>query len=388
MKRVLFVQSSFQPPSGGHGVAAWMVEALRSDHRISLLTWDRPDFTAVDRFFGTNLSQGNFRLYSAPAIVRRTLGITPLRLGLLKHSYLTRRCRSLASDHDLIVTAGNEADFGRRGIQYIHFPRLDRTRSRTDPEWYARVASLVGLYHRLSARLAGLSLERMKDNYTLVNSQWTATHVRHLHGIDSRVLRPPVAGGFPNVSWDERQNGFVCVGRISPEKELDKVIDIIAGLRARGHQVSLHIVGTTDATAYCKHIRQRAQQHSGWIRLEENLSRDALTHLMATNRYGLHGMSHEHYGMVVAEMVRAGCIPFVPRGGGQVEIVGEDDRLLYSAPDEAIHKIEAVLRSPHAQSDLRLSLSKQAQELSTERFVEEWREIVQEYMAANAARRE
>ena len=43
---------------------------------------------------------------------------------------------------------------------------------------------------------------------------------------------------------------------------------------------------------------------------------------MATHRYGIHGMREEHFGMAPAEMARAGAIVWVPRGGGQTEIVG------------------------------------------------------------------
>ena len=50
-------------------------------------------------------------------------------------------------------------------------------------------------------------------------------------------------------------------------------------------------------------------------------------------------MEEEHFGMVVAEMIKAACIVFVPKGGGQVEIVGEDERMIYDDMIEASEKI-------------------------------------------------
>ena len=38
----------------------------------------------------------------------------------------------------------------------------------------------------------------------------------------------------------------------------------------------------------------------------------------------LHGMREEHFGMAPAEMARAGVIVWVPNGGGQMEIVGDE----------------------------------------------------------------
>gem|GEM_PF-6600788 len=55
VKRVLMVQPSLNPP-GGNGVAAWMIEALRPGHRVSLLAWEAPQLDLVNRFCGTSLS--------------------------------------------------------------------------------------------------------------------------------------------------------------------------------------------------------------------------------------------------------------------------------------------------------------------------------------------
>ena len=47
MKRVLLVQPSMQPPGGGNGVAAWVLQALVAEHRVTVLSWqpgrDRAD---------------------------------------------------------------------------------------------------------------------------------------------------------------------------------------------------------------------------------------------------------------------------------------------------------------------------------------------------------
>jgi hypothetical protein len=92
-------------------------------------------------------------------------------------------------------------------------------------------------------------------------------------------------------------------------------------------------------------------------------------------------MGEEHFGMAPAEMVRAGMIVWVPRGGGQVEIVGDEPPLSFGTDEDAIEKIQAVLASPAEQERLRAYLKTQAERFGTERFVREVRDIVATFNA-------
>ena len=232
-KRVLLVQPSLQPPGGGNGVAAWMLEALKRDHSLSLLSWHTPDLNAVNRFFGTSLHSSDFRLIVPPRLARVAARCSPTPLALLKNNYLSHLGRRLARDYDVILTANNESDLGGNGIQYIHFPSLHPIRPEVDLHWYhPRLA--VSAYRRYAQRLTGFSNDRMRSNLTLVNSDWTGNLVRRLHGVEPRTVRPPVPGRFPAVPWREREDGFVCIGRISPEKRIELIVEILAEVRSRG----------------------------------------------------------------------------------------------------------------------------------------------------------
>jgi glycosyltransferase involved in cell wall biosynthesis len=87
-------------------------------------------------------------------------------------------------------------------------------------------------------------------------------------------------------------------------------------------------------------------------------------------------MAEEHFGIAVAEMVRAGCVVFVPDGGGQVEIVGQEDRLRYTSAADAVAKILQVMRDPDAQAALRGRLAARKDLFGAERFVRRVQEIV------------
>jgi hypothetical protein len=92
-------------------------------------------------------------------------------------------------------------------------------------------------------------------------------------------------------------------------------------------------------------------------------------------------MREEHFGMAPAEMARAGMIVWVPRGGGQVEIVGNQPALMYDTDDEAVEKISGALMSASAQQRLRDHLATVAVQFSATHFVQEIRDIVNHFEA-------
>jgi len=66
MKRVLLVQPSMQPPGGGNGVAAWVLQALVTEHRVTVLSWHPVDVEPINRFFGTHLRRSDFDTIGVP----------------------------------------------------------------------------------------------------------------------------------------------------------------------------------------------------------------------------------------------------------------------------------------------------------------------------------
>jgi glycosyltransferase involved in cell wall biosynthesis len=188
----------------------------------------------------------------------------------------------------------------------------------------------------------------------------------------------------PATPWEVREPGFVCIGRISPEKELDRVMDIVGGVRRTVPAVRLHIVGTPDDRRYYRHVAGRAAAEG--VTLHESLTRDALAALVAGQRYGIHGMREEPFGLAPAELARAGCIVWVPNGGGQVEIVAEP-KLIYESVDDAVAKIVGTLRDPGEQARLRAHLTGRQPLFSAERFMREIRAAVIEASGRSAASR-
>ena len=378
MRRVLLVQPSMQPPGGGNGVAAWVLQALVPDHRVTVLSWRPVEIEPINRFFGTHLNRSDFDTIVVPRSWRAVVDHLPVPATLIKLSLLMRFTRRVNDGFDVLFGVYNETDYGRRGIQYVHYPTYLRPRPEVDLRWYHPPPAGLNLYYALADRIADFSLERMKQNLTLVNSDWTGEHVHRYLGIATRTLYPPVVDPAPGRSWSDRANGFLAVGRISPEKEYERIMHILARVRERTPDLTLTVVGTWDrhARRYFNSLTALATSLGSWIQFCDNLTRDDVRRLMASHRYGIHGMREEHFGMAPAELARAGAIVWVPRGGGQMEIVGNEPSLMYDSDDDAVAKIARTIGDAAEQQRLRGHLANVSERFSTGSFMRQVREIV------------
>lgn len=360
-------------------LAAWALEALVPDHDVTVLAGNPPSVDELNRYAGTNLVFRSFRVERLPAAFRTLERLWPTPLALLHRFVAMRTARRLASGFDVVLSLDNEVDVGRRALQYVHFPWGYWPRPQVDLRWY-HARGLLSAYYALARLISPARPDRIAANATLVNSDWTGRKFREAYGGATRTVRPPAPGTFPAVPWSERADRFVVLGRISPEKELEKVVAIVEGVRSLGHPVTLLLVGFTGrhgaAGRYARRILALARERSAWMDVRLRVSRGELETLVASSRWGLHGMTEEHYGMAVAEMVLAGCVPFVPDGGGAAEIVGNLPELRYGSVEDAVGRIDRVRRDDDLLDRLRIALAHGKPLLGAERFMRELREAV------------
>lgn len=378
MRRVLLVQPSLQPPGGGNGVAAWMLQALCHSHRVTVLSWRPVDVEPINRFFGTSLGASDFDRLVVPRAWTTPVDAVPLPLALVRSGLLMRYARRFSDAFDVLVGVHNEVDYGRRGIQYIHYPTYFRPRPAVDFRWYHKWPPLLNTYYRFADAIGDFSLERMKANLSLTNSHWTAGKIQQFLGVSAQVLYPPVTRPAGVRPWADRLSGFLAVGRISPEKEFERVISILSQVRRTVPSLTLTIVGTWDRKSdhYYQTLRSRADQLGSWITFRKDIGRGELAELMSTYRYGIHGMREEHFGMAPAEMAAAGMLVWVPAGGGQTEIVGDEPALQFASDEAAVDRIADVLTRPAEQVRLQAHLNDRAALFGTDRFITQARMFV------------
>jgi glycosyltransferase involved in cell wall biosynthesis len=384
MKRLLLIHHTMQPPGGGSAVGAWALQALRASYEVTLLTWTPVDFASVNRAYGTDLDDAGIRVETLSPLLRGLLETVPARLALLSMNLLFRKARSLQRlrRFDVIVCTNNEIEVGVPVIQYVHYPWAALPRPDEGDHWY-HITTLLGLYRGLCKQISGFRKEPVSRNRTLVNSDWTGAVFQGFYGVPVRTLYPPVPGGFPQIPFAERDDGFVCLGRLSREKEIEKLIDILVRVRARGHAIRFHIVGHIDVPVYARRLYRAAKAHGDWLSFHHDLPRDTLAALVTQNRYGIHGMVGEHFGIAPAELQKAGCITFVPDDGGPVEIVGHDERVIYHSVDDAVEKIDRMLCDADLRTDVLRAVADRASWFSETRFMAEILEAVEDFESSS-----
>jgi glycosyltransferase involved in cell wall biosynthesis len=361
-------------------VAAWMADALQDVCALSIVTLDTIDRDRINAYYGTSVDTGKIVQHTEAPRLERVLNATPFRLALARLAVLLRAARRLDREvgYDLVISANNEMDFGRPGLQYVHCPTLHHFKPDARPHWAHRIPPLVSAYRRVMLRAAGFSIERALANRTLVNSQYIARRFRALYGVEPEVLHPPVQGPSCAIPWSQRKDEFVCLGRLAPEKEIPKVVGILKAVRARGHAVTLRIVGSpAHERGFRSDLRDLFARHASWIRVDGDLLRGELADRVSRCRYGIHGMVGEHFGIAVAEMQRAGCLVFAPDRGGPAEILAGDRRLLYSDPSIAVEKIHRVLRDGALREDTRRACAARCERFTADRFVTSLRRLVE-----------
>lgn len=378
--RILLLQPSLLPSGGGNGVAVWMIEALKHDHDITLLGWDEVDFDRINRYYGTSLRPGDFEIRYVPRWPERLRRITRIRGALLQRHLMLRWGRPLVPQFDLTLSVNGEIDVGVPAVQYVHYPWGYLPRPDTDLRWFHRLPGVLRLYYWAGTLIAPVSEEHIRRNLTLVNSDWTGGQFRKRYGGDPVTLYPPVFAATAPLPWEERDDAFVCIGRIAPEKNIETIVTILERVRAAGRKVTLRLIGSgTPGDRYFRKVRAMVRARP-WVELHENISRDELMALVGRARYGIHGMQDEHFGIAVAEMALSGCIPFAPHGGGQIEILG-DERLLFHSTDDAVSKIVRVTGDPGLQSELRAVLAARAKRFDYAAFRERFRALIARFLA-------
>ena len=336
------------------------LEVLSQTYDVTFMSFDSNlNLAKLNEIYGCKILPGSFQLRG----IAIPSWLYPSRFDYLRQHLMMRYVKAIAGEFDLVFSASGEMDLGGRGIQYLSCPA---------PFLFGKYKGslMARLYRRLLFCLSGASFTSMARNYTLVNSEWTGRKSYEAYGIHSKVVYPPVDVPHPDLSpgaWLKREEGFVCVGRLAPDKRLELIISILKKVREQsGIDVHLHVVGEWRNEGYRRRIMHMVE-HELWVQFEGTVPQSSLLALMQKHKYGIHAMPNEHFGIGVAQMVLSGCLTFVPNDGGQVEIV-QDKRLIYHDETDAVQKVVSLMLDRPLQLEVIASLKQQPKRFSRESF--------------------
>ena len=359
---------------GSEARVMWLIEALKRDYEVTVVTTGGWDLAALNSYYGTRVESDEVKVRVAPfPWLMRGLNAAALRGACYQ-----RFARQIAAEYDVRISTYNPTDWGLPAVHFIaDFTWHRAIRERIDPpspgfiyrdsilrRGYLRIAAA---YERPSGR------DVLRDDLVIANSLWTSAQIKRFCGVDcASVVYPSVWTEFPEVPWGEKEQAFVMIGRIAPEKQIERAIAILETVRQRGHAIRFHLCGQIENNLYGKRIAQLCQQRADWIIPEGRVSGTRKAQILAHSRFGIQTRGAEPFGISVAEMAKAGAIVFAPSDGGQAEIIEHSD-LLFESDDEAVEKILAVMSCQSKQDSLRAHLVQQSRKFSAGKFMEEAR---------------
>ncbi|MDA3833182.1 MAG: hypothetical protein PF495_07270, partial [Spirochaetales bacterium] len=244
MEKIYLIFPGYPVNGGAPAVAVWAIVALRQKFDVYVVGYFNWPLDELNSFFGTDLKMGDFTTVRAFGSGRINQLVSRMP-RTLNHCLLSWWVKRNVHD-DFCVSMCGEFDFGRPGIQYIHFPFFSDGNVSTYEQASigCRDTVIRRFYRKVCERLSGWSLDSIKSNHTVCNSNFTAEVTHRAYGIDPDVLYPPVyVENFPEVPWGDRADDVVMLGRMVPYKNQDFGIKVVEQLRARGYLADLHLVG-------------------------------------------------------------------------------------------------------------------------------------------------
>jgi glycosyltransferase involved in cell wall biosynthesis len=356
---------------GSEACVMWLIEALKRDYEVTVVTTGGWNLAALNAYYGTRVGEDEVKVRIAPVpwLARKQSA------AALRGACYQRFARQIAGEYDVRISADNPTDWGLPAIHFIaDFSWHREIREQVDPPspgFIYRDSILRKAYLGIAnayARPSGRDV--LRDDVVIANSRWTANLLKQICGVDcAAVVYPSVWTEFPDVAWEKKEEAFVMIGRIAPEKKVEEAIAILEAVRQGGHAIRLHICGHIGDDIYGRRIAQLCQKRSDWIIPEGQVSGTKKAQILAGCRFGIQARGAEPFGISVAEMVKAGAIVFAPNDGGQAEII-EDPDLLFTSVDEAVGKVLAVLSCQSKQDALRAHLAQRSQIFSAGKFME------------------
>lgn len=227
---------------------------------------------------------------------------------------------------------------------------------------------------------SGVKLSRYQA--IVCNSQFTKEELDARVGVRAEVIYPPVAP--IDGSGTKKEKIILSVGRFSgfhtAKKQHILLEAFTKGIRAKrlaGWKLVFAGGLLESDTEYFSSLKKMAHDFS--IEFLPNAPLIKLIDLYRRATIYWHGAGYgqndsrwmEHFGISTVEAMSGGCIPIVFAGGGQPEIVDEDQNgFLWNSIDELLEKTNNVIINKNAAATLQKNAIEKSKQFSVSRFCE------------------
>ncbi len=348
---------------------------LRAGIEVELRTVEPVDWNRVAQIF-----PGDTRVPGIALVAGRpsSVGSAAWADRIVRYRRLLRELWRSRGD-TIVVNLNGDLLPSPAHLAYVHFPVAAAPKWRDAGPFRSAFASVVaGGLIRLENRAA---LRHVRPRF-IANSGFTQRALRESLGVASDVLFPPARLFFPRPADDAREGSVVTVASFRPRKQLARILGIAALVPGVRFQVA-GAIGPHGAQIVAGLRRAAADRGlADRVTFDPELPRTELERRYWTSKVYLHPTPLEHFGISVVEAMRAGCVPVVPRSGGQwTDVLEARDGVWgfgYDTFAEAAEAIRRILGDGPGWAATSARAQDRAQAFTEERFSRSFVRIVQE----------
>lgn len=366
MKKVLLYYNFSYPLGGGDILPLTFASWLHSRCDLTLAVDSEAGFRRALEAFGVPLDLG--RLKTAPLL---PAGTDFRSRGFSLSFKRSVRLKRLAAQADICISAANVIDFGRpahhfinmlSGVDHAFTAHSGIVKPKASLKRFIRdevIRPIVGM--RSKRRIFADGRERFYSNSEYVHERLSAFY-GDFH--DTIFYPPTTYEPEDSVETPPRDPmRVICLGRISPQKRITDIIDIVEGARTlSGQDIKLTVAGPCGNGEYATRIRQIVEARP-WITLVDGVFGKAKDDLLRSGSFAVHARRDEEFGIAVTEYLKAGLIPVVPNEGGSREVVS-DSELSFGDSEEAAKILSRLATDAEFRESKRASCLKRAEDFS------------------------
>ncbi|AFZ70685.1 glycosyltransferase [Caldisphaera lagunensis DSM 15908] len=357
-EKIAIIHALFDEIGGGEKLALSAIDALvNGGYDVKVYTGTKVDQEKIKNILGYSLKNDDIihiksKLSIFLANITGNKAVRLRRLMIYRKLFNKEFLNKLRDNYDLIIDTQSNLPTPT-DITYIHFPATIGTTNKRN--------FIEKLYDDIVS-LASKGLTKTRPGRTLTNSKWTANKIYKEFGIIADILYPPVdLDYFSKVSYGSHNNKkIITISRFSPEKGLDKIVDIAKQLK----EFDFYIVGATTPVLSDKVINtiknKIKNENVKNVFLMPDLPRNELLKIMEESKIYLHPPFAEHFGISIVEAMASGLVPVVYKdGGGWYDIVSNIDKNLgYKEINEAANSIKYAYEKYDSLKQLSINISK------------------------------
>ncbi|MEW9491620.1 MAG: glycosyltransferase [Candidatus Aramenus sulfurataquae] len=342
---------SFEVLGGSERVAVAVLYTLKElGYKVTLVTTN---------FNGEKVRKWDRHYVEPDKVIIRSF---PLKFGIYKALYLS----TMTKKENSFSTIG---DVTWSTFSYVHFPwSLTDNLKLVEKYYYYEdyIRDRKKRLYFLPYKYLHRALFRRSKSRLLANSNWTR-RLLEVSGYSAETLYPPVK--LRRVEARERNSRLVVyVGRISPEKDLENVIEVAKRMR----DFKFAVLGSTGRDLkYVDQFKSIANS-LGNVIVEENPDDAKIDEYFSRAKVYFHPKVNEHFGISIVEAMSAGLIPVVHKSGGAwYDVVAEGKYGLgYESVEEAVTAIREA-------SKWEVDMRERAEEFSFEKFTKRLSSILE-----------